>query len=307
MSVPAAFAAVIIIWSTTPLAIQWSGQGGGFLLGVSARMLLGAALCGVLMLALRVPLPLHRAALQTYVAAGLGLFGAMTSVYWGAQFIPSGWVSVVFGLTPLVTGLLAWRWLGEQAFTPRRVSGLVLAFAGLLVMFAQGSRLGPGSLWGLLAVLLSVTIHSFSAVWVKRIGAAVPAVAVTGGGLLAAAPAYALSWWVWGGPLPPDLPGRTLGAILYLALFGSVVGFILYFYLLKQVEASTTALITLVTPVLALLLGTALNGEVVPWPVGLGTGLILLGLGTHQGLGLGPVRRVLAKVVRRTLAVARSG
>jgi drug/metabolite transporter (DMT)-like permease len=88
--------------------------------------------------------------------------------------------------------------------------------------------------------------------------------------------------------LPAELPLRTLGAIAYLALFGSVLGFMLYYYLLRHVEAGKTALITLVTPVLALLLGALLNAEPLDWQVWLGTLLILTGLACHQW---GSVRR----------------
>ena len=282
MSIPAAFVAVILIWSTTPLAIQWSGQGGGFLFGVTARMVTGALLCGLVMLVLRVALPLHRDALRTYLAAGLGIFGAMICVYWGAQFIPSGWISVLFGLTPMVTGAFALWWLEEEGFTPFRLLGLVLGLLGLLVMFGSGASLGGQALYGAAAVLASVVLHSLSAVWVKRVGANLPAMAVTGGGLLAAAPAYLACWWLFDGHLPQDLSLRTLGAIGYLALFGSVLGFMLYYYLLRHVEAGKTALATLVTPVLALLLGALLNGEALGWPVWLGTGLVLAGLASHQ-------------------------
>ena len=65
MSVPAAYLGVVIIWSSTPLAIKWSGEGPGFLFGVASRTLLGTLVCVLLMLLLRQSLPLHRAALQT--------------------------------------------------------------------------------------------------------------------------------------------------------------------------------------------------------------------------------------------------
>ena len=65
MSVPAAFIGVIVIWSTTPLAIKWSGEGPGFLFGVSARMLIGTVLCLALMKLVRVALPWDRAARRT--------------------------------------------------------------------------------------------------------------------------------------------------------------------------------------------------------------------------------------------------
>ncbi len=285
---------MILIWSTTPLAIQWSGQGGGYLFGVTARMVAGALLCGLVMLVLRVALPLHRDALRTYAAAGMGIFGAMICVYWGAQFIPSGWISVLFGLTPMVTGGFALWWLQEEGFTPFRILGLVLGLLGLLVLFGSGATLGGQALFGAVAVLVSVVLHSLSAVWVKRVGANLPAMAVTGGGLLVAAPAYLVCWWLFDGRLPEELPLRTLGSIAYLSVFGSVLGFMLYYYLLRHVEAGKTALITLVTPVLALLLGAALNAEHLGWKVWLGTLLILTGLACHYWGGRVSVRMPLA-------------
>lgn len=282
MSVPAAYLSVILIWSTTPLAIQWSAEGGGFLFGVAARMIAGALLCLLLMALMRVSLPWHRAAIKVYVAAGLAIFGAMTSVYWGAQYIPSGWISVLFGLTPIVTSLFALLWLGERGFGPSKVLGLLLALAGLLVIFGGGASFGGEALLGVAAVLLSVTLHSLSGVWVKRMGADLSAMAVTSGGLLVAAPAYLFTWWLFDGHWPQALPARALAAIAYLALFGSVLGFIFYYYVLRNVAAGSTALITLVTPVLALLLGSHLNGEVVDRQVWIGTVLILTGLASHQ-------------------------
>src|SRR3569833_1730437 len=140
MSVPATYIGVILIWSTTPLAINRSNQEGGFLFGVTGRMLLGAVVCLLLIRALRVVLPWHRAAARTYLAAGLGIYGAMISTYWGAQYIPSGLISVLFASTP---------------------------------------RADAAALRGIAAVLLAAILHSVSSVRVKRLGADVPALAVT--------------------------------------------------------------------------------------------------------------------------------
>jgi drug/metabolite transporter (DMT)-like permease len=282
MSVPAAFVGVILIWSTTPLAIQWSSEGAGFLFGVAARMWLGALVCLALMGALSVPLPRHAAALRTYLAAGLGIFGAMTCVYWGAQFIPSGLISVLYGLTPMVTGLLAALWLGERAFSAARILGMLLGLGGLAVIFGRGLIGHQIAVPGVLGVLASVVIHSVSSVWVKRIGAEVPAMAVAGGGLLVAAPLYLLAWLLFDGSAPQALTPRAGAAIVYLGLVGSVVGFVLFYFVLKRMAASRIALITLVTPVLALWLGHGMNGETIDIQVVSGTALILSGLAAHQ-------------------------
>lgn len=282
MSVPAAFLGVILIWSTTPLAIQWSSEGGGFLFGVAARMWLGALVCVFFMAVLRLPLPRHRAALHTYLAAGLGIFGAMSCVYWSAQFIPSGLISVLYGLTPMVTGVLASLWLEEKAFSPARLLGMLSGLGGLAVIFARDVGQQQLAVAGMLGVLASVALHSLSSVWVKRIGADVPALAVTGGGLLVAAPLFLISWLLFDGRAPAALTPRAAYAIVYLGLVGSVVGFVLFYYVLRRMAASRIALITLVTPVLALGLGHVLNGETLEAQVWLGAALILAGLGLHQ-------------------------
>lgn len=282
MQVPAAFAAVIIIWSTTPLAIQWSSEGQGFLFGVLGRMVLGSVLCLIIIKIMGIALPWHKRARQAYVAAALGVYGAMLSVYWGAQFIPSGMISVLFGLTPIATGILAVIWLGERSFSTTRIIGLLLAIAGLVIVFSSGFSLGEQAIYGLLAVLLSVCLHAISTVWVKQVNAELSPVAVTTGALLIATPLYFLTWLLFDGRMPTELTTRAFSAIVYLGVFGSALGFILFFYLLKQMEASRTTLLTLITPVIALLLGHTLNDENVGIEVWLGTGMILAGLISHE-------------------------
>ena len=80
MSTLAAYCGVVIIWSTTPLAIKWSGEGPGYLFGVTGRMIIGAALCVALLALLRVEFPWHKRARRTYLAASLAFYGAMLSV-----------------------------------------------------------------------------------------------------------------------------------------------------------------------------------------------------------------------------------
>ena len=285
MSVPAAFVGVILIWATTPLAIKWSGEGVGFLFGVTGRFVLGLAAVLALLTLLREPLPWHRTARRVYLAGGLSLALSMLLTYWAAQRIPSGWVSVVFGLTPLVTGLMAARWLGEESLTPTKLAGMLLGVIGLALIFAEGRSAGEGAVAGVAALLLAVASHSAGAVAVKRMGAHLPALPTTAGGLLVATPLLAVGYGAFGSPWPLAVSPRTGAAIVYLGLVGSVLGFILYYHVLRRVEASRVALITLVTPVMALLLGHLVAGEPLPPGVWLGTGAILAGLGLYQVRG----------------------
>lgn len=279
MSVPAAYISIILIWSTTPLAIQWSGAEVGYLFGITSRMLLGVVVGLLAATLLNIKLPWHAEARRTYIAAGLGLFFAMTSVYWSSQFIPSGWMSVLFGLAPIITGVMATLWLAEKALTASRIVGMLLGLAGLAVMLLGSQTLGPQAAYGIAGMVFSVTAYSASAVAIKRIGANdVPALATTIGGLIVTVPLLLGVYIVTGEPLPSIVPPRAIAAIVYLGVIGSVLGFALYYYVLKHVDTTSVALITVITPVIALLLGHLLNGEAIQTEALIGTAAILSGL-----------------------------
>lgn len=283
MSIPLAYLGVVLIWSTTPLAIKWSALGAGFAFAVMARMVIGVVLAALILVVWRVGFPLHRKARQTYLAGGLGLFGAMTCTYWGSQYITSGLVSVLFGLAPLITSLLAAMWLKERALSFARVAGMLLGLAGLGVVFlAESGMGGPDALAGMAALLLAVLIYSASLVWVKKIGDDSPPLAITAGTLAVSLPLFLLIWGLTDGGIPDAMPVRAGMAIVYLGVFGSVLGFALYYYIIRHLDTGRVALITLITPVLALLLGILLNGEIVPVRVWLGAALIGLGLSVYQ-------------------------
>ncbi len=298
MSVPGAYLSVVLIWSTTPLAIKWSGEGPGFLFGALGRMSLAALLCLALVAVLRLGLPWHRQARRAYLSGAVGAYGSMLCVYWAAQQLPSGVINVLFGLTPLLTALIAQPLLGERALSPARLAGMTLGLAGLLIIFGGGLTLGANATAGLMVLSLAVLLHALSLVLVKRHGGDLPSLTVTTGALVIVTPLFLATWWLFDGAVPAELPARVTASIVYLGVVGSLVGFTLYFYLIKRVTANTVALISLLTPVSALLVGQALNGEQITAPVWAGTAFVLAGLALHQWGGL-LARRVAARATGR--------
>ena len=282
MSVPLAYVGVVLIWATTPLAIKWSNQEVSFLFAVMSRMALGASLCWALLLVMRIPLPLDCKARHSYVAAAMGIFGAMLATYWGAQYITSGLISVVFGVTPLATGIMAAVWLGERSLSAFRLIGIATGFLGLVIVFGAGAGMDDNAWRGILAIFVAALLHSASGVWIKRIGATLHPVALNAGALALAVPLYVIVWLGIDGRVPEQLGTRALLAMAYLGVFGTTFGFILYFYILKHLSAGVISLITLVTPVLALLIGHWLNHEVISLLVWVGTGCIMAGLLLYQ-------------------------
>ncbi len=296
MQVIAAYIGVILIWSTTPLGIKWSGEEGiSFLTGVTARMAIACVLALLLVRVLRIPYHLTRKALLAYAISGFGIYGAMLFAYWGATYMPSGWISVIWGTSPVFTGLLSRQFLGES-LSWNRLSGLLLSLSGLAVIFLHSGEVGSHAWLGVLLVTAGVLVQSTTAVWLKRLDAREHGLMMTAAGLLFSLPLFALSWWLFDGHVPQTIPLRAGLSVVYLAVFGSLLGFSLYYFLIHQIEASKLALVTLVTPVTALLLGRSLNHEPLGMTVYVGTGLILLGLASFQwgGLAYRHVRHAIA-------------
>jgi len=296
MSVPTAYLGVILIWSTTPLGIQWSAQGATFSFAVMARMLIGLAICLVLLRATRTGFPFTPAAKQLYLISGLSIFVAMLLTYWGALHIPSGLISVIFGLSPLVTGVFAALWLSERTLTPMRIAGLVLALGGLWFIFGQPWPGDSRATLGTAAVVAGMTVQSLGLVWNKRLNVRASSLAITTGALTVATPLFVLAWVIAdAAQLPPDITPRAGMAIVYLGVFGSVVGFTLYYYVIKHLDAGRVALIMLVTPVSALLLGQTLNAEFIPARGWVGIALIGAGLLLYEWQALAGLRSAASK------------
>jgi len=282
MWVQLAYGAVILIWSTTPLAIKFSSVGGGVLFSLTSRMVLGALCCWLVVLPLRIHVPWHRAALKTYLAASVSLYGALLLIYWSALTIPSGLISVLYGLAPVITAVVAAPLLGERAITSAKVLGMGIGLAGLALIFSDDFYQQSVPIIGVTAAFGSVVLHALSAVLVKRSNPGLSGMAITTGALCITAAALVPTWWLFDGTLPEQLQPVAVGAILYTATVASVAGFALYYYVLRNLPANRVALITLVTPVAALLVGYGFNNEPLSPSIWAGAALIALAFVSYQ-------------------------
>jgi drug/metabolite transporter (DMT)-like permease len=274
MRITFAYISVVLLWATTPLAIKWSGEGPGFLFAVTSRMAIGMACILLTLAVLGRSLAWHRKALLTYLAVALQIYCSMIVVYWSAQFIPSGWISVIFGLTPLMTALLATLVLKEKHLSFSNLCAYCLGIGGLYIMFGSALNLGESAVLGIAGILLATLLQSIGAIWIKRINAGLPAIAQVAGGLGLALPAYLITWTLIDGQWPTTLSTVNIAAIAYLGMIATTIGFSLYYYLLTHLSATRVALISLMTPVMALMLGHLVNHEPLTQDTLIGTALI---------------------------------
>ena len=113
MPIWTAFLTVTCIWGSTPLAIQWSQAETGYQFAVTARMTIGVLLFLLLIPWLKQRPAPPRQVIMIALLSGTSMFLSMSCVYWAARFVPSGLISVLFGLGPIITGIMASAWLAR--------------------------------------------------------------------------------------------------------------------------------------------------------------------------------------------------
>ena len=282
------YAALVLIWSSTWVAIKIGLEDCPPLLGAGVRF----ALAGVLLLGVSLA---RRSSLRTdwRLAALLGLLPfafCYGLVYWGEQHIPSGLAAVLFGILPLYTAFLAGVMLPQEPLRGRLVAGVLVALAGLALAFAESLELGTDDLaWaGALALVAAPLGPAVGNVGQKLRGGALDALvlngwAMLGAGLLLLAVSGAAEDWgeaVWG--------AKALGSIAYLAIFGSAVAFVSLTVLLRYLTAQAMSFMAMLLPFGALLFGAAVYSE--PLTVRAAGGALLVAVGLMVAQGMGPAR-----------------
>ena len=303
MSVSVAYLAVVLIWSTTPLGIVWSSESVNPTLAVLARMVIAVVIGWLILRARNIRLPWHKAALRLYTFSALGIYGGMILSYLAAATVSSGMMSLIFGLAPLFSGLFSQKFLSEPRLSVMKKLSMTLSLFGLAIVCSDNLTLESSNQLGVLYIVMAVILFSLSGVLVKSVKININPVATTVGSLMTALPMFAITWLIFDGSLPfEQWQARSLWAILSLGAFGSLLGFIAYFYILQKLKASTVALITMVTPVLAMSLGVVLNDEVVSIPLIVGAVFVMSGLAIYNG-GDKWIKQIQMRVNKKNLQV----
>jgi drug/metabolite transporter (DMT)-like permease len=262
----AAFAAVYVIWGSTYLAIRYAVETLPPFSMTGVRFLVaGALLYGWARLrgAARPVLSHWRSAA---IVGGLLLVGGTGTVAWAEQRVASGIAALLGATVPLWIVLMNWATPGEARPSGRLMGGVALGLAGLAILIGPDSAAGQSGVQMLdTAVLLAATL-SWAAGSLYSRHAARPASMplgmgmemLAGGALCIVAGLLAGEEWA----IDPGAVSRSsLLALAYLIVFGSLIGFTSYLWLLRVSTPARVSTHAYVNPVVAVLLGWALAGE----------------------------------------------
>jgi len=262
----AAFASIYLVWGSTFLAIRYAVETIPPFAMMAVRCLLGGGILLAIALVRErgIAWPTRREWGGALVLGGFLFVGCHGVLAYAEERVPSGIAALCLATIPLFVPLLAWSLPGGSPPSRRRAAALVAGFAGVALLVAAqgtGGGLHPADALLLLGSALSWAAGTVATrvVPVPRsptMGAAMPLLA---GGCVLTVIALA-SGELSSGRLD-HVSGRSLGGLAYLVVFGTVVTFSAYVWLLRQVAPARVATYAFVNPVVAVVLGWALAGE----------------------------------------------
>lgn len=287
------YMALVLIWSTTPLAIVLSLRDMNALWALALRMLLAALVAVAVLRVTGMRLAWTRQALRLYGMGAVGMVLPMAFTYVGARHVSSGLISVLFGLAPLIVALLARFLVPGTLVRPLQWLGMMLGLGGLVFMFLHGEHLVRAELMGVLWILAGVMTYAGATVGAKRLGPSLHPLVQTTGALVLSSLGCLLVLPLAGGSMPSHWPGMvSMGAIVYSACFGSIIAMMCYFHLIRHISPGAVSLITLLTPMIAVVLGVLVNHERFRQETLTGMALIVAGLGLYSLQGWRDARRM---------------
>jgi drug/metabolite transporter (DMT)-like permease len=202
-------------------------------------------------------------------------------IVWGQQHIASGLASILNATTPLFTVIAAHILTRDEKMTMLKMLGVIIGFAGIVIMIGYESFAGAGkSIYGQLAVLGAAVSYSLAGIYGRRFRQLGIKPMVTATGQVTASSVLLIPMALLiEKPFQLPVPGLEVWlAVAGLAVISTALAYILYFRILATAGATNVLLVTLLIPVSAILLGTVFLGETLEIKHLLGMGLISIGL-----------------------------
>lgn len=262
-----AFACIWFIWGSTFLAIRIAIESLPPLLMCAARLLSAGLVLLAWARATGAPWPkgaeLRNAAIVGVLLPAIG----NSSVTVATLRVPSGLVALLVATIPLWMALLASFGRGAVRPSAQAIAGLLLGFGGIALLLgpslANAARAEFPALWALIPIAASL-VWSWGSLWSRRVRMPASPLASTGVGMLAGGALTLLASAAFGEFArfdPSRVTGASIVSLAYLSVFGSVVAFSAYLYLLRYVPPAIVATYAFVNPIVAMALGWAFAHE----------------------------------------------
>jgi drug/metabolite transporter (DMT)-like permease len=264
----AAFAAVYVLWGSTYLAIRYAIETIPPFLMAGGRFLIAGGVLYVWARWRGAARPERVHWRSAFIVGTLLLVLSNGAVTWAEQTVPSGITSLIVCTVPLWMVMLEWAFFGGGRPSPGVLAGVVLGLAGVIWLIGPGEITGADRVdpAGAAALLAAPIAWGFGSLWSRQ--AILPKEPLLAIGMeMVAGGALLLLLGLATGELPhlhiAQISARSYLGLFYLVIFGALIGFTAYLWLLRVATAASVSTHSFVNPVIAVLLGWAIAGEAV--------------------------------------------
>lgn len=271
-----------LIWGTTWVFIKVGLEDLPPITFAAARFASAILILAVIIAAQKIPLPATKREWKLIALTGVLQFSVNYSlVFWSEVYISSGLAAVLQAMITVFGLALAWIHLPNERITRLKIVAVLLGVAGVAVIFIEQLQINSLMAFaGCAAIVFGAYAAAHGSILVKAYGGAIhPATLVFGQMVCGIAPVFIYALTVEGNPLRLNWSWRAIICVLYLSVFGTVAAFWLYYWLLSRIESTKAMMISLFTPLIAVIIGGIFLGERLPVQTFFGGVLILASIG----------------------------
>jgi drug/metabolite transporter (DMT)-like permease len=271
---------ICLIWGSTWMVIRVGLDSLTPVFSAGLRFIMAGVVLFLFIKLKGLKLQVDKVSVFLYIILGIFSFGTSYGlVYWGEKYIPSSLSSILFATYPLFTAIFANFLIKDEKLSTDKILGIIIGFIGIVVIFSNELDFSLSyNLLGMLAVIISAITQGLITVTMKKYGHHLNPLTMNLIPMLIAGimmTAYGIA--------TEDISSnvfdwKAILSVSYLAVFGSIITFTTYYWLLQRINAVLLSLNSFITPIIAIILGYLFLGEVLSINHLTGTILVLMGI-----------------------------
>jgi drug/metabolite transporter (DMT)-like permease len=278
---------ICLIWGSTWLGIKFSLSDFPPLFAAAWRFILAAVFILFFVGIFGLRFHTDRNALKVYAVLTLFSFAIpFPLVYWAEQTVASGLGAILFATFPFWIIIFA-HFSYKEPIGPYKVIGTFLGFAGIVLIFAHDlTSSNSNSIIGILAILLAAAIQGFSSVYVKKFAHNINPLSMNFFPLLFGGIIIQIASLIFEDYSSLKFTTLDVGAVFYMALFGTVATFTTYYWLMKRIDVVILSLSTFISPIIAVFIGWLVLNETFSQNIYIASVMVLAGVLISNFAGL---------------------
>lgn len=271
-----------LIWGTTWIFIKIGLEDLPPISFAAARFVLAVLILAFIIKIQKIPLPKTARDWRLIALTGVLQFSVNYSlVFWSEQYISSGLAAVLQAMITVFGLALAWIHLPNERVTKLKILAVLLGIIGVGIIFYDQLKVESALAFaGCAAIVVGAYAAAQASILIKAKGGNLHPAALVFSQMICGLPPIIIYAAVReGNPLNFRWTWQAIFCVLYLTVFGTIAAFWLYYWLLSKIESTKAMMISLVTPLIAVIIGALVLGETLPPQTGLGGALILASIG----------------------------